>query len=231
MASQDMKNNEESRGKKEAIKEILEHQKKSPLAKVGLLSGHPGVFYIIREKDGKVVLIKSLLDNSIRPVFANESFIPFSTIYVETTSEKPASIIDVFINMYKFSGGNKIELPDENKEALYEFFGKIVPDFNKEKVATSHIKKFIKWYNTIYDKSIFEELLEYTGEKKKEEKEPETIVEQPPVEQQVKKAPSKTKGRKKKEAADTTEKKQKKSTKKGGQKKTKQSTGKTKRQK
>jgi hypothetical protein len=46
----------------------------------------------------------------------------------------------------------------KNDEELKAYFEAVIPDYDKEKVYTSHMKKLINWYNILNEKGLVEEL-------------------------------------------------------------------------
>ena len=50
--------------------------------------------------------------------------------------------------------GKKIEIDIKNNAQLQEFFAKVFPDFDRDRIYPNDIKKFISWYNILINKQI-----------------------------------------------------------------------------
>ena len=119
------------------------------------ISGKPGLYKLVSR--GKMNLIVEALDDTHRrmPAFATDRVTSLSDIAMFTDTEdvplwkvlknlggkeqlKPASF------NYKKASGNE----------LRKYFGEILPDFDRERVHDSDIKKLIQWYNILINNGI-----------------------------------------------------------------------------
>ena len=119
------------------------------------ISGKPGLYKLVSR--GKMNLIVEALDDTHRrmPAFATDRVTSLSDIAMFTDTEdvplwkvlknlgekehlKPASL------NYKKASGNE----------LRKYFGEILPDFDRERVHDSDIKKLIQWYNILINNGI-----------------------------------------------------------------------------
>lgn len=153
------------------------------LAKILSISGKPGLYELISSsKNGLVV--KSLDDGKKFTAFNHFNISSLEEISVYTDAGEVA-LKDIF---------KKIANLQENKEALSHkssgadltaFFEKAVPDYDRENVYISDIKKIIQWYNLLAKM----EMLTFEEEKEEEaEKEEKRVAEKP-----EKKSPKKEK--------------------------------------
>jgi hypothetical protein len=135
------------------------------------ISGKPGLFKMISQAKN-IVIVESLIDGKRQPSFQNEKISLLSEVSMFTTSgEKP--LREIFKNAFELEEGKKIEIdvkaaPDD----LRQYFAKVLPDFDKEKIYPTDIKKFIIWYNILVEKNItdFDEPQEEDAENVKAEK-------------------------------------------------------------
>ncbi|WP_314311500.1 DUF5606 domain-containing protein [Hoylesella saccharolytica] len=119
------------------------------------ISGKPGLYKLVSR--GKMNLIVEALDDTHRrmPAFATDRVTSLSDIAMFTDTEdvplwkvlknlggkeqlKPASF------NYKKASGNE----------LRKYFGEILPDFDRDRVHDSDIKKLIQWYNILINNGI-----------------------------------------------------------------------------
>ena len=64
--------------------------------------------------------------------------------------------MDVLDSMKKLEEGKKasIDYKKASGDELREYFAKVLPEFDRERVQTSHIKKLIQWYNILIENGI-----------------------------------------------------------------------------
>jgi hypothetical protein len=135
------------------------------LKKILSVSGKPGLFKLISQ--GKnMMIIESLVDKKRCPALAHDRVVSLGDISIYTeTEEMPLS--SVFANIKEKEAGNKAAIdPKADGNALRAYFGEVVPDFDKERVHTSDIKKIITWYNLLVEN----ELTEFSEPATEEEK-------------------------------------------------------------
>jgi len=129
------------------------------------ISGKSGLFKVIsRTKNG---LIAESLENKKRiPVFATDNVSSFTDISIYTTDES-VSLKEIFQNISKKESGGATSVdPNADTDAITGYFKEVLPDYDEEQVYNSHIKKVLKWYNTLQQAKLLEELLKEEEEGK-----------------------------------------------------------------
>lgn len=117
------------------------------------VAGKPGLFKIV--SNGKnMIIVESLVDHKKMPIHARDKVVSLGDISIYTVSdEKPLQ--DVFLAMKKIEDGARASIePNAKVEDLKEYFEKVLPDYDKEKVYPADIKKMITWYNLIIQSNI-----------------------------------------------------------------------------
>lgn len=111
------------------------------------IAGKPGLFKLIAQNKGGVV-VESLLDGKRTsiPSTANVSSLGDIAIY---TYEEEVPLRDVFKAMAEQTGGKEALSHKSSKDELEEFFGKVLPKFDQERVYASDIKKVVQWFNIL----------------------------------------------------------------------------------
>ena len=137
------------------------------LSEIVSISGKPGLFLFINSS--RVPYTVEELETGRRmPVFGREKMSLLSNISMYTTEgEKPLS--EVMQGMYETFGE---EIPDaqtvsESAETLKTFMDKALPNWDRERIHQSDIKKLAKWYQILRQKSMDSFLL--TEEEEKED--------------------------------------------------------------
>ena len=90
------------------------------------------------------------------------------------TDEEDIPLMDVFENVKALEKGKKasIDFKKASGDELREYFAKVLPNYDRERVQNSHIKKLIQWYNILIENGIteFKDAEAEKAEEKKEEK-------------------------------------------------------------
>lgn len=125
------------------------------------ISGKPGLYKLVSQGKGMLV-VESLLTGKRTPAYNHEKIISLGDIAMFTDNDE-VPLSDVLESMKKFENGAiaSVSTKDDEK-TLREYFAKILPDFDRERVYTTDIKKLISWYNLLTEKG-------YTDFQEKEE--------------------------------------------------------------
>ena len=138
------------------------------LNKILSIAGKPGLYRLVAQsKNG--LIIESLLDGKRMNAFMNEKISSLEEISLFSHSEDVA-LKDVLRNMFNLTSGQKAIDNKADDVKIKEFFGQIVPDYDKERVYVSHMRKVIGWYNLLQEKG----MLDFTEEEVTESKPEET---------------------------------------------------------
>ena len=150
------------------INKILRTMKETILA----IAGKPGLYKLVSR--GKNNLIVEALDATHRrqPAFATDRITSLNDIAMFTETDD-VPLMDVLDNMKKLEEGKKASINEKKAsgQELQDYFTKVLPEWDRDRVQNSHIKKLITWYNILIENGItdFKDETEAT-EKPKEEK-------------------------------------------------------------
>ena len=127
------------------------------LKEILAISGYGGLFkFVSQGRNG--IIVEGLEDKKRMNAFSNYKVSSLNDIAIFSDSgEVPLRKVFKTVSEIENGGlafGGKI---DEKK--LKEYFSKVVPDYDKDKVYTSDIKKVLTWYNVLQKNGItnFEE--------------------------------------------------------------------------
>ena len=129
------------------------------------ISGKPGLYKLITR--GKNNLIVESLDASHRrmPAFATDRITSLADIAMYTETED-VPLMTILENMKKLEDGKKaaIDFKKASADELHEYFTKVLPEWDRDRVKNSHIQKLIQWYNILVEAGItdFEEEMKPT---------------------------------------------------------------------
>ena len=111
------------------------------------ISGHSGLFkFISQGRHG--IIVESLTDGKRNNINASAKVSSLTDIAI-FTNDGEIAFKDVLKKIKETeNGGAAISQKSEDKE-LKKYFEKILPDYDRDRVYTSDIKKVITWYNQL----------------------------------------------------------------------------------
>lgn len=108
------------------------------------VSGKPGLYKLITQtRNG--LLAESLDDQKRIAVSASQQVSSLKDIAIFTYSEE-VPLAEVFASMISYEEENGLPDPKAEKQVLIDFFAAILPEFDRERVYPSNIKKVLNWY-------------------------------------------------------------------------------------
>ena len=126
------------------------------LTKVLAISGKPGLYHLeTQTRSG--FLATSLADGKRISVGIRNNVSLLSEIAIYTL-EKEVPLTEVFTNMKNFEDGKEARIsPKSDGSTLEEYFSQVLPNYDRDRVYASDIKKIIQWYNLLLAKGFLEE--------------------------------------------------------------------------
>lgn len=119
------------------------------------IAGRPGLYKLVSR--GKNNLIVESLDVQHRrqPAFASDRITSLADIAMFTETDD-VPLMNVLDNLKTLENGQKagIDFKKASGDELREYFGKVLPDFDRERVHVSDIKKLLQWYNILIENGI-----------------------------------------------------------------------------
>jgi hypothetical protein len=159
----------------------LNNRIRMDLSNIISIAGMPGLYKVIAQAKNGVV-VESLIDKKRSTAFASQRISALSDISIYTTGED-MPLKEVFAKIYAAeNGGAAIDTKAANDAALREYTDKVLPEYDKDRVHTSDLKKLYNWYNLLQKSGLLEtkEEEENSDEKKvKTEKEKTPAVPKP----------------------------------------------------
>ncbi len=119
------------------------------------ISGKGGLYKLVAQS-GKGIIVESFEDKKRMMVDQHYRVSSLSDIAIFTeTEEKPLQ--DVFKNIYEEENGQPTKINHKSStNELKEYFKKVLPDYDQDRVYVSDIKKIIKWYNILQENKALE---------------------------------------------------------------------------
>jgi polyphosphate kinase len=113
------------------------------------VSGKPGLYQLVSH--GKnMLIIESLVDKKRVPAYAKDKVISLGDIAIYTENEE-VPLYEVLNNLKNKENGEKVSLnlSGATSDDLRNYFAEVLPDFDRDRVYPSDIKKLLSWYNIL----------------------------------------------------------------------------------
>jgi hypothetical protein len=124
------------------------------LSKIMSISGKPGLFKHVAQSKTSIV-VESILDGKRTTAFPSEQISTLGDISIYTENDD-VKLEDVFKKIFEKENGKKTPDFKISDNELKKYFENILPEYDKERVYISDIKKVIKWYNLLIDHNLLE---------------------------------------------------------------------------
>lgn len=119
------------------------------------ISGKPGLYKLITRTQN--CLIVETLDKMHRriPAFATDRITSLADIAMFTETDD-IPLYKVLTNLKNLEEGkvSSFNYKKASNSELAEYFAKVLPDFDRERVHASDIKKLLQWYNILIENGI-----------------------------------------------------------------------------
>ncbi len=149
------------------------------LKEILAISGYSGLFkFVSQGRNGIVVEAFADRKRSFIPATTKVSSLEDIAIF---TNDKEVPLKDVFKIMFeKENGAKSIDAKNSSPDELKQYMEKILPDYDREKVYVSDIKKLVTWYNILHDNNLLkfdeeEKPAQAEGEEKNEKTDTEAL--------------------------------------------------------
>ncbi len=114
------------------------------------ISGKPGLYKLVSR--AKNSLIVEVLDETHRrmPAFATDRITSLADIAMYTdTDDVPLHKVLTSLKTLEDGKAASIDIKKASGDELREYFAKVLPDFDRDRVHNSDIKKLLQWYNIL----------------------------------------------------------------------------------
>ena len=126
----------------------------SKLSEILAITGKPGLYKLV-SRGNNMLIVESLLDGKRMPTYARDKIVALSDVSMFTNAD------DVRLSEVLTSAGKKESLKavalDPKKasnEEVKQWFDQVLPDWDRDRVYPSDIRKLISWYNILVNAGI-----------------------------------------------------------------------------
>ena len=140
------------------------------LQKILSIAGHQGLFkYLSQARQG--IIVESIKDGKRTCIPSANKVSSLSDITIFTNNDDDLLLRDIFLRIKEKSNDEQILSHKSPTDELMSYFEEIIPEYDKDKVFPSHVKKMIEWYNILQENNLLNFLAEEKAEESEEEKE------------------------------------------------------------
>jgi hypothetical protein len=137
------------------------------------ISGKGGLYKFISQ-GRNAIIVESFADKKRTSVYASTKVSSLDDIAIFTNTED-VPLAEVLKKISNKENGEKTISHKSSPEELKGLFEDILPDYDRERVYVSDMKKVVNWYNLMHDY----DLLNFEEEGEEEKKEEPTADEKP----------------------------------------------------
>jgi hypothetical protein len=131
------------------------------------ITGRPGLFTVVAQGKNSVI-VESIVDKKRIPAHASDRISTLGDISIYTTDED-VKLIEVFEKFNDKYEGKACPSHKEELSKLEDLLGDILPNYDRERVYKSDLRKIFQWYNILINAGI--PIKEETEKEESEKKE------------------------------------------------------------
>ncbi len=133
------------------------------------VAGKPGLYKLV--SSGRNMLIVEAIDATKKrqPIHATDKVVSLGDIAMYTDDEE-VPLWQVLENVKTKCEGAacSIDYKKADNDELADFFAEVLPNYDRDRVYMSHVRKLIQWYNILINNGLNEFVPEEEGEEEVE---------------------------------------------------------------
>ncbi|MBR4242364.1 MAG: DUF5606 domain-containing protein [Bacteroidaceae bacterium] len=120
------------------------------LEKILAVSGKPGLYQLVSRSNRSLIVETVGADKRRMPIFSTDKVISLADIAMYTDEEE-VPLCDVLTSLKEKEKGQpcSIDIKKADKKELFDFFAEILPNFDRDRVYPSDVKKLLQWYDIL----------------------------------------------------------------------------------
>lgn len=117
------------------------------------VTGKPGLFKLVSQAKN-MLIIESLVDGKRIPAYSRDKVVSLGDIAMFTETEE-VPLADVLEKLKTKENGQPASVdPKSDNDTLRKFMSEVLPDYDRDRVYPSDIRKLISWYNLLINNNI-----------------------------------------------------------------------------
>ena len=113
------------------------------------ISGKPGLYKLISQAKN-MLIVENLADKKRLPVYASDKVISLGDIAMYTdANDVPLTTVLESIKQKENAAEVQLDYKKASAAELHDFMAEVLPQYDRDRVHTSDIRKLIQWYNLL----------------------------------------------------------------------------------
>ncbi len=112
------------------------------------ITGKPGLYRLLT-RGKNALIVENIATGKRMPSYPTDKVISLADISMYTENGD-VPLGDVLTKLYEVAGGQPVDVKALGSDTqIREYFAKVLPDFDRDRVYTTDIKKLFSWYNQL----------------------------------------------------------------------------------
>ncbi len=114
------------------------------------ISGKPGLYKLVSQARNMLIVESVSADKKRMPVYGSDKVISLGDIAMYTDADE-VPLGEVLESVRQKANGEQVSIDYKkaSAEELNAFMAEVLPNYDRDRVHTSDIKKLIQWYNLL----------------------------------------------------------------------------------
>ena len=114
------------------------------------ISGKSGLYKLLTHTKNSII-VEDLQTKRRTPAYASDRVVSLGDISIYTTTDE-VPLREIFQTLLDKYQGEPVDMTSfDSKEAYFDFFAEILPEYDRERVHDNDIKKILRWYNILVE--------------------------------------------------------------------------------
>ena len=118
------------------------------------ITGKPGLYKLV-SRGNNMLIVESLIDGKRMPTYARDKIVSLAEVSMFTTGDDIA--LSEVLTKVGEKEGLKVASIDPKKadnDAMRAYFAEVLPDFDRDRVYPTDIRKLVQWYTILINAGI-----------------------------------------------------------------------------
>ncbi len=117
------------------------------------VTGKPGLFKLVSQAKN-MLIVESLVDGKRIPAYSRDKVVSLGDIAMFTETEE-VPLAEVLEKLKTKENGQPASVDSKaDNDTLRKFMSEVLPDYDRDRVYPSDIRKLISWYNLLINNNI-----------------------------------------------------------------------------
>lgn len=114
------------------------------------ISGKPGLYKLISQAKNMLIVETVGAEKKRMPIYASDKVISLGDIAMYTNDDEvPLATVLASVSKKENGAVAALDYKKASADELHAFMAEVLPEYDRDRVHTSDIKKLIQWYNIL----------------------------------------------------------------------------------